>query len=61
MGLPQQSPTYAAMVHSLDDAVGSLLDAISTLRVLADETVIIFYSDNGGNLSLWPRGTCCLR
>ncbi len=34
MGLPQQSPTYAAMVHSLDDAVGSLLDTISMPRAL---------------------------
>ena len=49
MGLPQQSPTYAAMVHSLDDAVGSLLDAIDA-EGISDETVIIFYSDNGGNL-----------
>ena len=48
MGLPQQSPTYAAMVHSLDDAVGSLLDALDA-EGIADETVIIFYSDNGGN------------
>lgn len=47
-GLPQQSPTYAAMVHSLDDAVGSLLDAIDD-EGLADETIIVFYSDNGGN------------
>jgi arylsulfatase A-like enzyme len=49
MGLPQQSPTYAAMVHSLDDAVGSLLDTIDAEGV-ADETVVIFYSDNGGNI-----------
>ncbi len=49
MGLPQQSPTYAAMVHSLDDAVGSLLDALDA-EGIADETVIIFYSDNGGNV-----------
>ena len=48
-GLPQQSPTYAAMVHSLDDAVGSLLDAIDD-EGIADETLIIFYSDNGGNI-----------
>ena len=48
-GLPQQSPTYAAMVHSLDDAVGSLLDALDA-EGLADETVIVFYSDNGGNI-----------
>jgi arylsulfatase A-like enzyme len=45
----QQSPTYAAMVHSLDDAVGSLLDALDA-EGIADETVIIFYSDNGGNI-----------
>ncbi|MDG2223576.1 MAG: sulfatase [Rubripirellula sp.] len=48
-GEAQQSPTYAAMVHSLDDAVGSLIDAIDA-EGIADETVIIFYSDNGGNI-----------
>ena len=48
-GLPQQSPTYAAMVHSLDDAVGSLLDVLDK-EGIADETVIVFYSDNGGNI-----------
>ena len=42
-------PTYAAMVHSLDDAVGSLIDALDA-EGIADETVIIFYSDNGGNI-----------
>ena len=47
--LPQQSATYAAMVHSLDDAVGSLLDALDE-EGIADETVIVFYSDNGGNI-----------
>lgn len=46
---PQQSPTYAAMVHSLDEAVGTLLDALDAEGV-ADETVIVFYSDNGGNI-----------
>jgi arylsulfatase A-like enzyme len=45
----QQSPTYAAMVHSLDDAVGSLLDALDA-EGIADETVVVFYSDNGGNI-----------
>ena len=48
-GEKQQSPTYAAMVHSLDDAVGSLLDALEAEGIL-DETVIVFYSDNGGNI-----------
>lgn len=46
---PQRSPTYAAMVHSLDDAVGSLLDAVDKKGV-ADQTVIVFISDNGGNM-----------
>ena len=48
-GEAQQSPTYAAMVHSLDDAVGSLLDALEAEDV-ADDTIIVFYSDNGGNI-----------
>lgn len=48
-GLPQQSPTYAAMVHSLDDAIGSLLNALDD-EGIADDTIIIFYSDNGGNI-----------
>ncbi|MHC4516974.1 MAG: sulfatase [Planctomycetota bacterium] len=48
-GQAQQSPTYAAMVHSLDDAVGTLLDALDA-EGIADETVIVFYSDNGGNI-----------
>jgi arylsulfatase A-like enzyme len=44
----QQSPTYAAMVHSLDDAVGTLMDALDA-EGIADETIILFTSDNGGN------------
>ena len=48
-GDPQQSPTYAAMVHSLDDAVGTLLDALDA-EGITDETLIVFYSDNGGNI-----------
>ena len=48
-GEHQQSPTYAAMVHSLDDAVGTLLDALDK-EGIADQTVIVFYSDNGGNI-----------
>lgn len=45
----QRSYTYAAMVHSLDDAVGTLLDEIDRLGI-ADRTAIIFLSDNGGNM-----------
>ena len=46
---PQRSPTYAAMVESMDDAVGTLLDALDRLK-LTDNTLIVFYSDNGGNM-----------
>ncbi len=45
----QRSPTYAAMVHSMDDAVGTLLDAVDRAGI-ADRTVIIFTSDNGGTM-----------
>ena len=46
---PQRCPTYAAMIESLDDAVGSLLDAVDEAGI-ADSTVIVFTSDNGGNM-----------
>ena len=42
----QRSSTYAAMVHSMDDAIGTLLDEIDR-EGIADNTVIIFISDNG--------------
>lgn len=45
----QRSSTYAAMVHSMDDAVGKLLDEIDRLGI-ADRTAIIFIADNGGNM-----------
>lgn len=44
---PQRNPTYAAMVHSLDDAVGTLLNTLDELKI-ADRTIIVFFSDNGG-------------
>ena len=46
---PQRSPTYAAMIESFDDAIGTLLDALDRLS-LTDKTIIIFTSDNGGNM-----------
>ena len=45
----QRSPTYAAMVQSMDDAVGTLLNTLDRLK-LTDTTIIVFYSDNGGNM-----------
>lgn len=48
-GGPQRSPVYAAMVESMDDAVGTLLDTLDRLK-LTEKTMIVFYSDNGGNM-----------
>ncbi|MFN5756198.1 MAG: sulfatase-like hydrolase/transferase [Planctomycetia bacterium] len=40
-------PVYAAMIETLDRAVGRLLSTIESLG-LADRTIVIFTSDNGG-------------
>lgn len=53
---PQNSPTYAAMVHTLDEAVGALLDEVDRSG-MADRTIIIFTSDNGGNIHSLVDGT----
>jgi len=45
----QKNPTYAAMVHSVDDSTGRILAALDDAKV-ADRTVVIFTSDNGGLL-----------
>lgn len=46
-GLRHTNPTYAAMVQSLDEGVGRILDRLDA-RGLLDRTVVIFTSDNGG-------------
>lgn len=38
---------YYAMIHALDEAVGRILDKVDELGI-AENTVIIFLSDNGG-------------
>ncbi len=44
---PQRNPVYGAMVHSLDENVGRLLRTIDELG-LTKNTIIVFFSDNGG-------------
>jgi len=43
----QDHSTYAAMVKSMDMAVGTVLDKVRKLG-LEDDTVVVFFSDNGG-------------
>ena len=44
---PQRHPVYAAMIQSLDDAVGKILDQLDQLQI-RDRTLVVFTSDNGG-------------
>ena len=46
---PQRCPVYAAMVKSLDEAVGTLMKTLDE-EGLAENTIVIFTSDNGGNM-----------
>jgi len=43
----QKNPAYAAMVESVDDAVGKIMAVLDELD-LADGTIIFFTGDNGG-------------
>jgi len=56
----QDNPAFAGMVQSVDESVGRVMAKLEGMGV-ADNTVVIFMSDNGG-LSTVPRGgpTCNL-
>ena len=43
----QNHAVYAAMVAAMDEAVGEVLDTLDE-RGLAEDTLVIFFSDNGG-------------
>ncbi|MGN6135775.1 MAG: sulfatase-like hydrolase/transferase [Aureliella sp.] len=49
-------PTYAAMIETLDDAVGRLVRKVDQLG-LSERTIFIFTSDNGGLHVLESPGT----
>ena len=51
----QRNPVSGAMVESLDDAVGTLVNTIDDLGI-ADRTIIIFFSDNGGMVHRFTDG-----
>ncbi len=45
--LPQNNPVLGAMIETLDNSVGQILQKLDDLN-LAENTIVIFYSDNGG-------------
>lgn len=45
----QRNPIMASMLKSVDDSLGRLMAKLDDLG-LADNTLLIFYSDNGGNI-----------
>jgi arylsulfatase A-like enzyme len=50
----QSNADYASMVRAMDENVGRVLDALDRLGI-AEETVVIFTSDNGGLCTLGSR------
>ena len=46
-GLIHDNPVYAAMLESVDESVGRVMDKLKELGI-EDNTVILFTSDNGG-------------
>ena len=55
----QDCPIYAGMMETMDDAVGIVLEALDDAGV-ADKTIVIFTSDNGGVSSGDAFATCNL-
>ncbi len=53
----QSHPVYAAMIEHLDENIGKVLDALET-KGIADDTIIVFTSDNGGLSSAEGSATC---
>lgn len=47
----QNNKVYGAMIRSVDDSVGQIMDKLRSLG-LEDRTVVIFTSDNGGQSNL---------
>jgi arylsulfatase A-like enzyme len=45
----QNNPTMAGMIESLDTSINDVLDALDDLGLI-ENTIIVFYSDNGGNM-----------
>ncbi|MFP3902734.1 MAG: sulfatase [Armatimonadota bacterium] len=55
--LVQSNPVYASMIWSLDEGVGRILDTLEETGEL-DNTIIFFFSDNGGLATSEGSPTC---
>ncbi|MGJ3241490.1 MAG: sulfatase [Opitutales bacterium] len=53
----QSDPVYAAMVENMDTNIGRVLDALEA-EGLADNTLVVFTSDNGGLATAEGSPTC---
>lgn len=53
----QSHATYAAMIESLDTSIGRVLDTLEA-EGLADDTLVVFKSDNGGLSTAECSPTC---
>ncbi|MDQ3439162.1 MAG: sulfatase [Planctomycetota bacterium] len=60
--LTQAHTTYAAMVKTMDEAVGIVVKQLESQKLL-DDTIILFTSDNGGVATSegWPTSNAPLR
>ncbi|MDP6353978.1 MAG: sulfatase-like hydrolase/transferase [Planctomycetota bacterium] len=54
--LPEPQQTYYSVIHSADRHIGRLMDALDELG-LADNTLVIFSSDNGPEKVMLEHGT----
>ena len=54
----QDNPALASMIAAVDESVGVILTRLEELQ-LTDNTVVIFFSDNGGLCTLKKPGPTC--
>ena len=52
----EERRTYLGMITAMDDAVGNITQALKDSG-LYDDSVILWFSDNGGPAANWPPGS----
>lgn len=56
--LRQDNPEYASMVAAVDQSVGQLMEALEDEAIM-ENTIVVFFSDNGGLSTLGRIGPTC--